>query len=111
MAMTPLLFAALLAVLLRPRRPAEASRWTSASTEPSAISRPRTSTPAPAESYDFYKLLAEYGGYGLEGDYQALHGGYDLGADLVFQPRPSLRRGRRTRLPAERRQGRPDLDH
>lgn len=38
--------------------------------------------------YDFYKLLAEYGGYGLEGDYQALHGGYDFGADLVFQLSP-----------------------
>jgi hypothetical protein len=38
--------------------------------------------------YDFYKLLAEYGGYGLEGDYQALHGGYDFGVDLVFPLSP-----------------------
>jgi hypothetical protein len=38
--------------------------------------------------YDFYKLLAEYGGYGLAGDYQALHGGYDFGVDLVFPLSP-----------------------
>jgi hypothetical protein len=40
--------------------------------------------------YEFYNLLAEYGGYGLEGGTKALHGGYDFGADVVLPLSPRL---------------------
>lgn len=40
--------------------------------------------------YEFFSLLAEYGGYGLEGGAEALHGGYDFGADIVVPVSPRL---------------------
>ena len=33
---------------------------------------------------EFYKLIAEYGGYNYEGGYKPLHGGYEAGFDFVF---------------------------
>lgn len=34
--------------------------------------------------FEFYKLFAQYGDYALNGGYEALHGGTDAGADVVF---------------------------
>ncbi len=34
--------------------------------------------------FEFYKLLAEYSGWALDGGYEPVHAGYDAGADVIF---------------------------
>ncbi len=40
--------------------------------------------------FDYYTLLGEMMGYTIEGGYGPVHGGYDVGADLVFQLSPTV---------------------
>jgi hypothetical protein len=34
--------------------------------------------------FEFYRLLAEYNGWALDGGYEPAHAGYDAGADVIF---------------------------